>query len=137
MREIVEGTRRGSRGGRSHSDNTTAGVALVLAAIQTIVSLRIARSGYRQLGNRRGARLRGDAKALWRNQRVISSVEYAMLLAFIAVGNIAAADLLSNAVINEFSDTAALLDGGGCSNDGGGDGTGGDGGSGQGGGNTC
>ena len=48
-----------------------------------------------------------------------------MLLAFIAVGNIAAADLLSNAVTNEFSDTAALLDGAG------------DGGSGQGGGNTC
>ena len=139
MREIVDGTRRGSRGGRSHSDNTTAGVALVLAPIQTIVSLRIARSGYRQLGNRRGARLRGYAKALWRNQRIISSVEHAMLLAFIAVGNIAAADLLSNAVTNEFSDTAALLDGAGDGggNDGGGNGSGGDGGSGQGGGNTC
>ncbi len=83
--------------------------------------------------------LRRHAKALWRDQRAISSVEYAMLLAFIAVGIMAGAEMLSNAVTNEFSDTAALLDGAGdgCGNDGGGDGTGGDGGSGQGGGNTC
>ncbi len=83
--------------------------------------------------------LRRHAKALWRDQRAISSVEYAMLLAFIAAGIIAAAEMLSNAVTNEFSDTAVLLDGadGGCGNGGGGDGTGGDDGSGQGGGNTC
>ena len=66
--------------------------------------------------------LRRYAKALWRDQSAISSVEYAMLLAFIAAGIIAAAEMLSNAVTNEFSDTAILLDGGG---------------SGQGSGNTC
>ncbi len=63
-----------------------------------------------------------------------------MLLAFIGGGIIAAADGLSNAVSNQLSDTAVLLDGDGggdCGNDGGGDGTGGDGGSGQGGTNTC
>ena len=81
--------------------------------------------------------LRRHLQALWRDPRAISSVEYAMLLAMIAAGIIAAADLLSNAVMNEFSETVVLLDGDGCSNDGGGDGTGGDDGSGQGGGNTC
>ncbi len=60
-----------------------------------------------------------------------------MLLAFIAAGIMAAAEMLSNAVTNEFSDTAALLDGGDCGNDGDGDGTGGDDGPGGGGGNTC
>ncbi len=67
---------------------------------------------------------------LWADERGISSVEYAMLLAFIAAGIIAAAEMLSNAVTNEFSDTAILLDGGGgnCGNNGG---------SGQGSGNTC
>ncbi len=75
--------------------------------------------------------LRRYAKALWRDQRAISSVEYAMLLALIAAGIIAAAEMLSNAVTNEFSDTAILLDGGG------GDNCGNDGGSGQGSGNTC
>ena len=84
--------------------------------------------------------LRRRVKALWRDRRAISSVEYAMLLAMIAAGIIAAAEMLSNAVTNEFSDTAVLLDGengDGCGNDGGGDGIGGDDGSGQGGGNTC
>ena len=84
--------------------------------------------------------LRRHVKALWRDQRAISSVEYAMLLAFIAAGIMAAAEMLSNAATKEFSDTAVLLDDagdGGCGNDGGGDGTGGDDGSGQGGGNTC
>ena len=80
---------------------------------------------------------RRHAKALWRDQSAISSVEYAMLLAMIAAGIMTAAEMLSNAVTNEFSDTAALLNDGGCGNDGGGDGTGGDDGSGQGGGNTC
>ncbi len=75
--------------------------------------------------------LRRYAKALWRDQSAISSVEYAMLLAFIAAGIIAAAEMLSNAVTNEFSDTAILLDGGGDNN------CGNDGGSGQGSGNTC
>jgi len=82
-------------------------------------------------------RIRHCLWMLWRDERAISSVEYALLLAFVAAGIIAAADTLSNAVSNEFSETVAVLDGDGCGNDGGGDGTGGDGGSGQGGSNTC
>ena len=76
-------------------------------------------------------------KALWRDEAGISSVEYAMLLAMIAGGIVMAADMLSNAVSNQMTDTAALFDDDGCSNDGSGDGTGGDDGSGQGGANTC
>jgi len=86
-------------------------------------------------------RFRRHLRALWRDRRAISSVEYALLLAFVAAGIIAAADSLSNAVSNEFVETAFVLDGDGggdgCGNDGGGDGTGGDDGSGQGGDNTC
>ena len=74
---------------------------------------------------------------LWADEGGISSVEYALLLAFVAAGIIVAADSLSNAVSNEMEETAALFDDGGCGNDGSGDGTGGDGGSGQGGDNTC
>ncbi len=79
---------------------------------------------------------------LWSDECGISSVEYAMLLAFVAAGIIMGAEMLSNAVTNEFSDTAILLDGAGdggdgCGNSGGGDGTGGDGGTGEGGDNTC
>jgi Flp pilus assembly pilin Flp len=77
---------------------------------------------------------------LWKDESGISSVEYALLLAFIAAGIIAAADTLSNSVMDQFSETAGLFDGAagdGCGNDGGGDGTGGDDGSGQGGDNTC
>ena len=81
--------------------------------------------------------LRRHVKALWSDRRAISAVEYAMLLAMIAGGIVAAADLLSNAVSNQMTDTAALFDDSACSNAGGGDGTGGDGGSGQGGDNTC
>ena len=77
-------------------------------------------------------RIRPLLARLWADQRAISSVEYAMLLAMIAAGIMAAAEMLSNAVTNEFSDTAVLLDGGGdnnCGNDGGGAGAGS--------GNTC
>ena len=81
---------------------------------------------------------KGFLTKLWSDECGISSVEYALLLAFVAAGIIVAADSLSNAVSNEMEDTAELFgDGDGCGNDGGGDGTGGDGGSGQGGGNTC
>ena len=78
-------------------------------------------------------------RGFWRDRRAISSVEYALLLAFVGASIIAAADSLSNAVSNEFLETTFVLDGGGdgCGNDGGGDGTGGDDGSGQGGSNTC
>ncbi len=74
---------------------------------------------------------------LWSDESGISSVEYALLLAFIASGIILGAETLSNAVENEMTETAALFDEDTCGNDGGGDGTGGDGGTGQGGGNTC
>ncbi len=81
--------------------------------------------------------LRRHVNALWADVQGVSSVEYAMLLAMVAAGIVTAADLLSNTVMNQFSETAILLDGDGCSNDGTGDGTGGDDGSGQGGDNTC
>ncbi len=55
-----------------------------------------------------------------------------MLLAMIGGGIIMAAEMLSNASVNQFSDTAILLDGGG-----GGGNCGTSGGSGQGSGNTC
>ena len=74
---------------------------------------------------------------LWSDECGISSVEYALLLAFIAAGIIFAAEALSNAVENAMNDTAALFDEDTCGNDGGGDGTGGDDGTGQGGTNTC
>ena len=73
----------------------------------------------------------------WNDESGISSVEYALLLAFVAAGIIVAADSLSNAVSNEMTDTAALIDDGTCGNSGTGNGTGGSGGSGQGGSNTC
>lgn len=48
---------------------------------------------------------------LWHDESGISSVEYALLLAFIAAGIITAAELLSNAVENEMTDTAACIEG--------------------------
>ena len=75
-------------------------------------------------------------RAFWRDRRAISSVEYALLLAFIGASIIAAADSLSNAVSNEFLETVVVLDGDGGG--GGGDNNcGNDGGGGSGGGNTC
>lgn len=74
---------------------------------------------------------------LWSDESGISSVEYALLLGFIAAGIIFGAETLSNAVENEMTETAALFDGDTCGNGGGGDGTGGDGGTGEGGDNTC
>ncbi len=74
---------------------------------------------------------------LWSDESGISSVEYALLLAFVAAGIIFGAEELSNAVENEMTEAAALIDEETCGNDGGGDGTGGDGGTGQGGDNTC
>ncbi len=43
---------------------------------------------------------------LWNDESGISSVEYALLLAFVAAGIITAAELLSNAVENEMTETA-------------------------------
>ncbi len=55
---------------------------------------------------------------LWNDESGISSVEYALLLAFVAAGIIAGAELLSNAVSGEMSDAASCIsqgttDGGG------------------------
>ncbi len=46
---------------------------------------------------------------LWNDESGISSVEYALLLAFVAAGIILAADQLSNAVANEMEDAAACI----------------------------
>ena len=72
-------------------------------------------------------------RSLWCDEGGTSSVEYALLLSFLA-GNIAlAANSLGDSVSNEITKTAGVLP---CGNDGGGNGTSG-GGTGQGGGNTC
>ena len=52
---------------------------------------------------------------LWNDESGISSVEYALLLAFVAAGIITAAELLSNAVENEMTETATCIEtGAGC-----------------------
>ena len=47
---------------------------------------------------------------LWKDESGISSVEYALLLAFVAAGIIAAAGALSDAVQNEMTDTTCLME---------------------------
>ncbi len=47
---------------------------------------------------------------LWADNRGISSVEYAMLLAMIAGGIIMSVELLANAVSNEMIDAAVQID---------------------------
>ncbi len=74
---------------------------------------------------------------LWKDENGISSVEYAMLLAFIAAGIVMATDMLSNAVSNQMNDTAALFDGDGSGGEGGAANCGSSGGEGAGSGNTC
>lgn len=56
-------------------------------------------------------RIRSFLKELWADDSAISSVEYALLLAFIAAGIITAAELLSNAVENEMTDAAGCIEG--------------------------
>ena len=53
--------------------------------------------------------MREFLNGLWNDESGISSVEYALLLAFVAAGIIMAADGLSDAVANEMGDTAACL----------------------------
>ena len=48
---------------------------------------------------------------LWNDESGISSVEYALLLAFVAAGIILAADQLSNAVSNQMEDAATCIEG--------------------------
>ena len=47
---------------------------------------------------------------LWNDESGISSVEYALLLAFVAAGIIFAADSLSNAVSNEMLGAAECIE---------------------------
>ncbi len=47
---------------------------------------------------------------LWNDESGISSVEYALLLAFVAAGIIVAADQLSNAVSNEMVGAAGCIE---------------------------
>ena len=47
----------------------------------------------------------------WDDESGISSVEYALLLAFVAAGIIVAADSLSNAVSNEMEEAAGCIEG--------------------------
>ncbi len=47
---------------------------------------------------------------LWNDESGISSVEYALLLAFVAAGIIVAADALSDAVSNEMLDAATCIE---------------------------
>ena len=47
---------------------------------------------------------------IWNDESGISSVEYALLLAFIAAGIIVGAELLSNAVENEMKDAATCIE---------------------------
>ncbi len=49
--------------------------------------------------------------SLWNDESGISSVEYALLLAFVAAGIIVAADALSNAVSNEMDQAADCIEG--------------------------
>jgi Flp pilus assembly pilin Flp len=52
---------------------------------------------------------------LWTDESGISSVEYALLLAFVAAGIIVAAEALSNAVENEMTETAGCIETSGAS----------------------
>ena len=47
---------------------------------------------------------------LWNDESGISSVEYALLLAFVAAGIIVAADELSDAVTFQMNDTAFCIE---------------------------
>jgi Flp pilus assembly pilin Flp len=59
--------------------------------------------------------LKQNLARFWNDESGISSVEYALLLAFVAAGIIAAAGSLSNAVQNEMTETAACIsNGAGC-----------------------
>ena len=52
-------------------------------------------------------------KNLWADESGISSVEYALLLAFVAGGIILGAEELANAVADELIDTASCIESGG------------------------
>ena len=82
-----------------------------------IVVLGRKSSGHHHEGHREKSMygLRHNLARLWNDESGISSVEYALLLAFVAAGIITAAELLSNAVQNEMSETASCIENGtGC-----------------------
>ncbi len=54
--------------------------------------------------------LKQNLARLWNDESGISSVEYALLLAFVAAGIITAAELLSNAVENEMTNVADCIE---------------------------
>ena len=56
-------------------------------------------------------RMRKFFVKIWTDESGISSVEYALLLAFVAAGIIFGAEALSNAVEGEMTDTAGCIDG--------------------------
>ncbi len=56
-------------------------------------------------------RMREFLNNIWADKKAISSVEYALLLAFIAAGIIASAELLSDAVSNELGNAAKCIEG--------------------------
>ncbi len=56
-------------------------------------------------------RIRKFLTKLWTDENAISSVEYALLLAFVAAGIIVAADSLSNAVSNQMEQAANCIEG--------------------------
>ena len=56
--------------------------------------------------------MRNFLSNLWNDESGISSVEYALLLAFVAAGIIFGAEALSNAVENEMNDSADCIDAG-------------------------
>ncbi len=58
--------------------------------------------------------LKQNLARLWNDESGISSVEYALLLAFVAAGIIVAAETLGNAVQNEMTDTATCIETGTC-----------------------
>ncbi len=63
-------------------------------------------------------RMRHFLVRLWTDESGISSVEYALLLAFVAAGIIVGAETLSDAVEQEMFDAATCISGGsvGCPN---------------------
>jgi Flp pilus assembly pilin Flp len=53
--------------------------------------------------------LQAGLARIWREAGGITSVEYAILLAFVAAGVILAADRLASAVATQMNDTAACI----------------------------
>ena len=74
--------------------------------------------------------LASHLRAFWADEAGISSIEYALLLAFAAGGIVMAAESLSSAVAGQFADTSSCFDGSADANGGSGGGTGDGGGSG-------